>query len=134
VTALYPGDDNVLRNVGRTFMELYRVGPSSTTFTCQASVLTVGDSTVCTATVSSEGVWPDPQGTVTFSEPVKGRDANGFDPVTCTLVDNGDGTSSCSTAYIDVHSVRSPQTRQLSAKPALRFELPHKAYIRITIE
>jgi hypothetical protein len=64
--------------------------------TCQAASLVIGDSTVCTATVTDDALGPPPQGTVEFF-PHLGR--NSFVPTTCNLVDNGNGAASCSTTY-----------------------------------
>jgi hypothetical protein len=96
INAHYEGDDAVLPGAATTRISVLRYTDTTTSLTCQASTLLIGDSTICTVTVSISVLGPAPEGPVEFL-PQTVR--NNFAPPVCDLVDNGNGTASCSTTY-----------------------------------
>ena len=99
LTATYAGDDDF--NTSTSAGAAHTVNPraTSTTVSCVPDPIVVSQATTCTATVTdaeSAGTKSDPSGTVTFSH---GTDPGGFDSTTCSLVGNGDDSSSCAVDY-----------------------------------
>ncbi len=93
--ATYGGDTAHSGGSGLTIVTV--TGRSTSTMvSCEQTTLTVGESTLCTATVAdtATGQLITATGTVTFS----GHRSDNFSPTACTL-SNDDGTASCEATY-----------------------------------
>ena len=95
ITASYPGDNVHAAGSGQTVLQVLPRA-TITTLSCQQSTLSVGQSTMCTATVTdtAPGTPNTPAGTVR----VYGNKTDGFTGSPCTLSGRG-ATASCQVTY-----------------------------------
>lgn len=96
VTAAYDGDSGYAASNGSV---LLKVGSRSTktVLSCDQTIIAIGQSTTCTATVTdiSPGAQSLPAGTVSFT----GNKTDAFAGTPCTLDAVGASSASCQTTY-----------------------------------